>query len=514
MTNDRLPDILVFMSDQHSGRIMGNVGDPLIRTPTMDALAANGVNFTSAYTSCPLCIPARAGFLTGQLPATNLVYTNYQAIPSDQATFLHALTAQGYETVLCGRMHFLGPDQSHGFAKRIFGEMTTCFWGRTKFRKTRGPLSSAFLGIYALNNTGKGYSPVLEYDAACVRAAVEYLAEPHEKPQCVVVGTYGPHAPYIAPPDLFDYYRDRVELPRSMQTESVNKAYTYDHITELRTKKGFAPKSPGAGIPDDLILDARAAYYGMIEYQDRILGQVKEAWDAHLERSKREGLFVYTSDHGQMMGERWNFGKQVFYEDSERIPFLVEGNGVQKNRTVKGHVSILDIPATLCELAGADTLPRLDGISLRPELTGDREDMDRTVLADFLPLWHESGSAGQIHETLADIELKDLKKPSRMIRAGDYKYVHYTSKYEEDQLFNLNNDPDELQNLAQQEPDTAAKLKSILREGWEPKRIADVMEDRLEHVRFLVKYGDALGLDAHEQDLWMPVDIEKYYVER
>lgn len=113
------PDILIFLSNQHDGRIQAHMGDSTVRTPHLDRLAREGVTFTQAYTPCPLCVPARMSLLTGQLPSHTGVFTNSGSIHPEMPTFLHALELAGYETVLCGRMHFEGEDQRHGFSRRI-----------------------------------------------------------------------------------------------------------------------------------------------------------------------------------------------------------------------------------------------------------------------------------------------------------------------------------------------------------------------------------------------------------
>ena len=191
-----MKDILIFMSDQHAGFLSGYAGDLVIRTPALDQLAHDGTVMENAYTSCPLCVPARMSMLSGQLPSRNGVLDNGGSIPPEQPTFLHALGIAGYETVLCGRMHFDGPDQRHGFSKRIMGELTPVWPGyRKNIMKERQLYAMTFAEPGALKIIGGGNSPVLEYDRAVTKAALEYLSHPHERPQCIVVGTYAPLFP-------------------------------------------------------------------------------------------------------------------------------------------------------------------------------------------------------------------------------------------------------------------------------------------------------------------------------
>lgn len=118
-----IPNFLVIMSDQHNPRLMGTAGNSVIRTPNLDRLAARGVQFDHAYCGSPLCVPSRMTFLTGQHCSDVDVWSLGCCLGSEEPTFLHSLTAADYETVLCGRMHFVGPDQRHGFESRIIGDV-------------------------------------------------------------------------------------------------------------------------------------------------------------------------------------------------------------------------------------------------------------------------------------------------------------------------------------------------------------------------------------------------------
>jgi len=124
------PDLLLFVSDQHSARLMNCAGETVLDTPSLDALATDGTRFSAATTPCPLCVPARHALMTGQLPSRTGVYTNSNIARCDLATFAHSLTAAGYQSVLCGRMHFTGLDQRRGFERRLVGDFTPCLDGR------------------------------------------------------------------------------------------------------------------------------------------------------------------------------------------------------------------------------------------------------------------------------------------------------------------------------------------------------------------------------------------------
>ena len=186
------PDILLFMSDQH-GADYCSWGDVKVDTPTLDAIRKTGTVFENTYTSCPLCVPARISFMSSKLPSDTGCYGNQDALPDITPCFTHALVAAGYETVLAGRMHFVGEDQRHGFTKRIAPDITPVSWTvpKEKMAQERGNLMGCQGEPFCLNYVGAGESPVMNYDKMVIEQVLEYLEEPHEKPQFILVGTYG-----------------------------------------------------------------------------------------------------------------------------------------------------------------------------------------------------------------------------------------------------------------------------------------------------------------------------------
>lgn len=306
------PDILIFLNDQHDGRIQAHMGDGTVRTPHQDRLARDGMCFTQAYTPCPLCVPARMSLLTGQLPSHTGVFTNSGSIHPEMPTFLHALELAGYEIVICGRIHFEGGDQRHDFSRRIALDITpTDFGGHEQFLQALSPCGVLLTGAGCLQAVGGGNSPTLEYDRYVVSRTAAWLSQAHEKPQCFVVGTYGPHHPYIAPPEQYRYYSSRAALPENLEAE----------VPSYCREK---PRDTSA----ELVRAVRAAYWGMIEFEDSRVGAIREAWDAYLVRAGRRGVFAYLSDRGDHAGEWGLYGKQTLLEPSLRIPMLFAGDGI------------------------------------------------------------------------------------------------------------------------------------------------------------------------------------------
>ncbi|MFP4176862.1 MAG: sulfatase-like hydrolase/transferase [Candidatus Brocadiia bacterium] len=457
------PDILFFFSDQHHAGYSGFSGNDTVETPALDRLAGDGTVFRSAYTSCPLCVPARSSMLSGQLPANTGIYTNGGRLRSDQATFLHSLGAEGYETVLCGRMHFKGPDQRHGFTRRITGDVTQMENGIDDGWSTElGPYAGGPLGMGGcVDILGGGNSPVLEYDRAVIRAALDYLEKEHDKPQCLVVGTYGPHFPYVAPPRLYQRYMDQVDVPGSWYDEGDCR----HPLTEQKKQRIRTPRDSGEEVdvtPDD-VRAARAAYFGMITQLDRQIGQVREAWEDYLNRNEREGLFIYSSDHGDTCGEHGVFGKQTFFEGSAGIPLIFEGSGVKPGQDIDSPASIMDIGPTLCELVGATAPPAQDGRSLAACLRGKEEDRDRYVLSEFM-------------------ESRDGRlAPGRMIRHRNWKYITYAHEAHDGLLFDLDHDPEEVNDLSATRPEVVAQLHEWATENWRPEQLAEKFTERQRH---------------------------------
>lgn len=427
-------DILLYMSDQHSYRLQGYAGDPIVRTPNLDGIAACGTVMTRAMTACPLCVPARAAMISGQLPSNNGVLFNFNSINSDQATFLHSLNASGYDTVLCGRMHFVGPDQRHGYSRRIAGERTPVFHNGVAPAVRADGTKSRVTGFDengSVKYIGPGDSPVLAYDRYVVENALAYLEEDHEAPQFITVGTYGPHFPYVAPRELYGYYYDKVSL------EDVSEDFDGGKALEGKLQEA----------DPEVARAARAAYYGLVEQQDRHIGQIYEAFQRYLERTGREGVFLYVSDHGDMNGTHGYYGKQVFYDPAVHIPFVMAGDGIPKGKRIESPVSLLDVGPTVCDIAGAMVLPG-DGKSLAPQLKDNGETDEERMVVSELYTYLTNGETAL----------------GRMVQWKQWKWFAYSGLEEEERLYNMDADPGELSNVIGQYPEIAACLKSYARQ--------------------------------------------------
>jgi choline-sulfatase len=457
--NDR-PDVLVYMSDQHGGPVNGFMGDPLVRTPNLDKIAKKAVVFTQAYTSCPLCVPARASMMTGRMPSAIDVFNNSDPFSSIHPTFAHSFGKSGYETILCGRMHFIGDDQRHGFEKRIAKDIVPCFWGTAiQQNPLYGDLCMTFGQNRCLEVIAMGKSPVLAYDDYVVDTALRYLESDHQKPQMMVVGTYAPHFPYVAPEELVSHYAGKTL--KTLKTPEAGYP-----VTVAKVKMQY---------PKEKDLDfARAVYYAMTERLDEQVGTVYRAFKAYLERNRRKGVFVYISDHGDQIGEKHFFGKQTFFEYSSKIPWIITlEDGISRTgRRIDTPVSIMDLGNTICSLAGAEPPPLSAGRDQSGCLEG-KPSAARPVLSEFFEV---SGKGEVIC--------------GYMVRSGKYKFISYSGFEDEDLLFDMNEDPWETKNLCPELPEIVGEYQEIIAEcRLEEANHRKQILEHLDNARYLSSWG-------------------------
>ncbi len=478
------PHVVFILSDQHNPQIMGNAGDDVVRTPVLDALYEQGVAFDNCYCASPLCVPSRSALLSGLLPSRTGVFNNMQALPSNNATFVNALTVGSYETVLSGRMHFVGWDQRHGYEKRFVGDITPCFVGGDNEQEIYGDFKrSSGQNMTSIKKSGPGRSAVLDYDRDVVDAAISYLETRDDgRPLFLTVGLYGPHCPYIAPKELYDYYYENLEeLPFVDQQIKSTMHPAIQRWYENRNLEAVTQED---------VRRIRAAYYAMVEYMDTLIGELMEAIDQTLGRENT--LVVYGSDHGDNIGEHGLFWKTNFYEGSVRVPLVLSKPDTFPARRIKGLSSLLDLAPTLLEFTGSPGLPQYDGISLMPYLGGG-EDIpeDRHVIA-----------------LCSDIKGDE---PSAMIRHKQYKLVQHAG-YEDYQLFDVANDPKEQDDLgtSEQHAQTIADMAQILDTYWDPRQAQEELRKSKIHFSLMKRWFDTVQPELVEE--WRG-DVKNNYLD-
>ena len=481
------PNILLIMCDQMTPFLTGAYGHEVVRTPNIDRLAAEGILFRNAYSPNPICAPARASMLTGKYSSRIGVQDNAAPLGSDQPTMAHYLSAAGYETVLSGKMHFVGPDQMHGFDKRFLPNIypTDFQWTKKRFDKDprshgrsyqgeairivpegvdlekdkKGVLRIRPASVEDLAGKGEvqaGFnesSPNAQFDRVAHAMALEYLKSAGKgqkkddaDPFFLCVSYNYPHEPFHPPKELWDLYEgmeiDMPEWPLDLETtlSAMDRWLNRHHGLETYEIKN-----------EESIQKVRRAYYALVTYVDIMVGELlKELEKAGL---ADKTLVIFTSDHGEMLGEKGMVQKRTFYEWSSRVPLIFRmPDRSNAGRTAEEPVSLIDLLPTFLELAGIkqEAAKYLDGESLAGMIDGSRKRVS--------PVFSEMPSEG-------------VFAPCFMVRMRNLKY-NYFHGYGA-QLFDLAADPREWNNLSGKFGYYAAEneMQQLIFENFDPAQI-------------------------------------------
>jgi choline-sulfatase len=457
-------NVLVVMVDQLVPFMTRPYGDPVAQTPNMQLLADEGVRFDAAYTPYPLCSPARAAFMTGDYASRHGCYDNASILPADVPTVAHYLTLAGYETVLSGKMHFVGPDQLHGFARRL---TTDVYPAAMNWVPTQDPDGRFVRGGHARSYVPPRvgvvpWSKFLAYDEETHFRALEYLRNGPADPFFLVVSYHHPHDPFQVTQELWDLY-EGVDIPIPDTPEDVEYSVMDVWANEAHETDAVDLRDP------DGLRALRRAYYALVSYVDRKLGEL-------LEVVPDDTLVIFTSDHGDMLAERAMVQKRCFYEWSARIPLIVR-HPDRRTGVVDTPVSLLDVAPTILAAAGADEPLPMDGVDL------------------FEP-------RGVV---FSEYHVEKVRAPCFMVRQGRWKYVYIHGHG--DQLFDLESDPGEWANLAG-ERDTAELRQAILAR-FDPDAIAC---HGVESVARRDVIARAMAMTSTRWDYSPPFDATKQYV--
>jgi choline-sulfatase len=456
------PNFLVLMSDQHSPHVAGCYGDRVVRTPHLDALAKDGVLFESVYCQSPVCVPSRMAFMSGQQPSATRVWSNSDSLPPDVPTFAHAMGASGYETALIGRMHFQGVDQSHGFEKLLVGNITPTYPHIPQTLPKHLLVGAGGNSRAAATLAGPGRTAYEVHDDQVTAATVAYLARKgreRDRPFCAVAGFVLPHAPYICPKADWNYYHDRVILPK------VPENY---FATLHPAMRAWRKNRRIEDLTDAEIRRARAAYFGLVTCFDRMVGRIMTALrESGLDR---DTVVIYTSDHGDMAGEHGMWWKNSFYEGSVTVPLIVNCPARFRPRRVREVASLIDIGPTMIDLAGGVALPNATGVSLAPLLRGENTNWRNEAFSEFPAVL---GVAAM-----------------RMVRSGKWKLVHYEGL--RPQLFDLESDPEEFRDLGESpaHAEIRGKLHARVLEGWSAENMQSELARRARDREVMRKWGE------------------------
>lgn len=474
------PNLLYIHTDQHNPFVTGCYGDALVRTPNLDHVAATGARFDQVYCASPICVPSRMSMLTARHPVNNRVWTNNHGLDSSIPTHAHSMGAAGYEPVLIGRMHAVGPDQLHGYARRLVGDHSPNYIGggprvdRGVLEGTSGPERTSLV------KSGPGLSGYQVHDEVVTVATVNLLNEIGvEKrtfgridPFCITVGFMLPHAPFVARRQQYDYYRERVPLPENPDPPGPD-AHPY-----LQAWRRFTNLDEPT--PEEMVLRARAAYWGMVEAFDTMIGQILHALRAN--ELAENTLIVYTSDHGDMVGEHGLWWKHVFYEESVRVPLIMNWPGViEAGQNCDRPINAVDVTATLVDAVGAPPLPASDGQSFLGLVSSSRAipQWHDTAFSEYCADQYTPGSPTRVWESENTAPATCYQRMIRRnMNGAAWKLVYYHG--EEPQLFNLTDDPNEVSDLAQSEEHQSIRqqLAAEVLNGWDPEEIAQIMAEK------------------------------------
>jgi len=479
------PNFLVLMADQMAASALPFLGDSPVIAPRMQALADKGVTFTSAYCPSPLCGPSRFALMAGQLPSRIGAYDNACEFVAQTPTLAHYLRAGGYRTVLAGKMHFVGPDQLHGFEERLTTDIYPADFSWTPDWTQPDQRPSWYHSMDSVLSAGPSLrTNQIDFDEEVVQATRRKLfdiaRDADERPFFLTASLTHPHDPFAIHQRYWDLY-EGAEIPAPRVP--LDRAGQDPHSARLRHVCG----SDLDPVSDEQVLRARRAYFGAISFVDDQFGAILDVLE---ETGLADNtVVILCGDHGEMLGERGLWYKMSFFEGAARVPLVIHAPGVAPRR-IDNSVSTIDLLPTLLDLAGlppADAAP-IDGRSLVPHLTG------------------APGHDEVIGEYLAEGAIA----PIVMIRRGPWKFIH--SPVDPDQLYNLAQDPDERVNLASDpgHADTLAEFRAETARRWDLSALnAQVLASQRR--RHLIATANATGTLTH-WDYQPPRDASRDYI--
>jgi choline-sulfatase len=421
------PNILMILADQMAADLLPFYSPRVpAKVPQLSNLAENGVVFANAYCNSPLCAPARACLSTGLRSSRNGVYDNGGELSSTVPTFMHLLRLAGYRTTLSGKAHFIGPDQLHGFERRLTTDIYPAdfrWMGDWDNEVQHGVGTSVeklkISGVCRTNNQ-------LLYDEESQFRALEYLRyqalEEAKDPFFLCVSYTHPHESFQITRKYWDLYSDEEAGLPAIPDPGMEGHHQFNRW--LQVHHGVTRYAP----TEEVVRASRRAYLGMISYVDALVGQL-------IAELKQLGLYedtviVFSSDHGEMLGEHGMWYKRTYYEESLRVPLIISWPKRFRPVVRQEVVSLVDLYPTILDMVGSAEIEAvrggLDGETLLPLLEGEGKGWNNQVLFEYL-------GGG-------------VRTPMLGVRKDNWKYVYFHEL--PPLLFDLEKDPHELDNLA------------------------------------------------------------------
>lgn len=431
------PNILVIMTDEHNRKVAGCYGNSIVNTPNIDRLSREGVTFDSAYCTSPLCVPSRLSFTAGKYIHRVSAWSNNCKLASDEFPSLpRMMNAAGYESILCGKQHY-DTNHRYGFTE-IGGNMNNGHQDGRGGRRRADDERVNFKGSetrFKEFHTGED-SSVMSHDRRVTEGVVDFLGRrpASAKPFFLFAGYLAPHFPLTAPDSLWRKYRDRIAMPEIPPGFLENMPLNFKHL-----RRGFGLTQ----VPAEMVKLGRELYYALTEWVDGQIGMVLEA----LRKSPfaDNTVILYTADHGENMGEHGLWWKNCTYEQAAHIPLIVRWparwKGGQRRR---GACSMVDTVRTIADIGKARVPDDWDGHSLVP--------------------WLDRASTPWRDLAVTQYYAHNIASGFAMVRTGEWKYVYHSAPDNqhpaERELYRLDRDPKEFQNLAKQ-PEYHAQAEKL-----------------------------------------------------
>lgn len=441
----RKPDVVVFLCDDFNPFYTGFTGDPDVKTPNLNALAKESIVFSQTYTTSPVCTPSRTSLVTGRYPHNTGCWGNTAElfVPPPLTTLFSDFKKSGYRTAMIGKTHWV---TGQGY-RREFASLDDYYKGigidhykdvSVTFETINGD------GVYEdyLRKIGKYDAQVKDLKGRLKKDQYEpipSLLAPQETSDWMVTdlaGEFLRETPTTQPFMMMLGYSN----PHSPMDPSGDYAKMYDPAALSLRENVEAFKREGVPVDIEQIRKVRAAYLGKITFLDDLVGRVisdlkaRGTWD--------NTIFVFTADHGLMIGEHGRISKGQFWEESIRIPLLVRVPGVTKGTRTDALAQLHDVYPTIVEAVGAKPSPGLFARSQMPVIRGEKPAVRDAVLAE-----------------ITDSRSGDL---NYMVRKDNFKWFVFRGK---EFLFDLAKDPFEKNNLIQvpESQKTASALRDRLR---------------------------------------------------
>ncbi len=450
----KMPNVLFIWTDEQRADTMSCYGNNFVQTPNLNSLAAESFVFENAYCTQPVCTPSRASILSGQYPHRHQCITNNVPLPKD-VPIISEMVGDEYQCAYYGKWH-LGDEivAQRGFSEWLSIEdgIYRPYYSKPEYLERRSDyhhylMKEGFRPDQRCKDGGKVFSR--KYSAVMAEAytkasflgqqASQFL-QTHpsnsEKPFLMSVSFLEPHMPFFGP---LNNLHDPAEIPigpafgkAPPENGSLRNRYIADQYREYGFE-GFSLKTEADW------RRIRANYLGLVSLVDRAVGEILQALEASGQAENT--LVVYTSDHGEMMGDHAQIGKCVMHEEAVKIPLLMRVPWLKKERTrIPGRVSQIDLLPTLLEFMGAEPPEHLNGESRKAVLEGHADLNNNEVVVEW-----NSSAAGMVSKTSSqEAEVVQGQSWRTLIASDGWKMN--LSDNDQSELYDLNSDPFELNN--------------------------------------------------------------------